>query len=245
MSAPAQVIVTDGSSLGTGPVRMGSGSVLSVRGDLSLGSLAGTAASVVIGNDTVDGLKTLTVGSDGSSTLFVGATGDYSASRRGALTKTGAGTMTLRGGNSYSGPTAINSGILQVYGSLGTGGVSVATGAAFGGSATVGGGVAFQNNAKLACDFNYGTNDTLQVNGAVVFGANTTLRLFNSGVKFRPDTSRDYVLIQYTGADPSPCAWTIDYGTSGFAGAKVKLDTANKRLVVRFSGLRGTVLTVR
>ncbi|MBA4388586.1 MAG: hypothetical protein C0404_11430 [Verrucomicrobia bacterium] len=241
----AAVTVMDGSSLGTGAVRLGLGSALYVRGNLSLGSLAGSTASVVIGNDTVDGLKTLTVGSDDTSTLFVGGISDYSATRKGALTKTGAGTMTLLGGNTYTGPSTVDNGTLLVYGSLGTGAVTVATGAAFGGAATIGGSLTFQNNAKVACEFNYGTNDTLQVNGDLVLGANLTLRIANAGVKGKPDSSRDFVLIKYTGADPAPCNWNVEYGSSGWAGAKVKLDALNKRVVVRFSGLKGTVLILR
>lgn len=95
----------------------------------TIGSLAGGGAS---GGNVALGAGTLTTGGDNSSTSYAGV-----ISGTGALTKTGSGGMSLAGANTYSGPTTISTGSLQ----LGTGGttgslntsstISVNTGATF------------------------------------------------------------------------------------------------------------------
>ena len=74
----------------------------------TIGSLAG-AGSVTLG------AATLTTGNDNTSTTFSGT-----ISGVGGLTKIGAGTLVLTGNNTYSGPTTITGGTLQ----LGNGGTS-------------------------------------------------------------------------------------------------------------------------
>jgi autotransporter-associated beta strand protein len=68
----------------------------------SIGSLAG-AGSVTLGS------ATLTTGNDNTSTTFSGV-----ISGTGGLTKTGTGTLTLAGVNTYLGATTINAGTLAV-----------------------------------------------------------------------------------------------------------------------------------
>jgi autotransporter-associated beta strand protein len=84
------------------------------------------------------GSKQLTVGSNGLSTTVSGAISDggNSGGTGGALVKTGTGTLTLSGTNTYTGGTAINAGVLQ----LGNGG---ATGS-IRGAVTVGGSGTFE-----------------------------------------------------------------------------------------------------
>src|SRR5262249_37746056 len=77
----------------------------------TIGSLANGAAGggTVTNNGASD--ATLTAGGDNSSTVFSGAIQD-GATNKLALTKTGTGTMTLSGNNTYSGATVVDAGTL-------------------------------------------------------------------------------------------------------------------------------------
>ena len=90
---------------------LGGGLIGNTSGTISSGTLAGTASGELI----VITPANLTIGSVIANNG--GATG---------LTKAGSGTLTLTGGNTYSGATTIGAGVLQVSGSgrLGTGTVT-------------------------------------------------------------------------------------------------------------------------
>ena len=85
----------------------------------SIGSLASSGlgtADVVLGNSGGSSATNLTVGGNNTSTTFGGAISDLSGIESGAvgsLTKTGTGTFTLSGVNSYTGSTTISAGILE------------------------------------------------------------------------------------------------------------------------------------
>ena len=93
----------------------------------TIGSLAG-AGTVTSG---VAGALTLTAGGDNTSTLFSGVLQNGSGTV--AFTKSGTGTLTLSGANTYSGLTTVSGGILLIQNSaaLGTtaGGTTVSSGA--------------------------------------------------------------------------------------------------------------------
>ncbi|MGA2063424.1 MAG: autotransporter-associated beta strand repeat-containing protein [Thermoguttaceae bacterium] len=91
-------------------VVMAPATVLDLNGNpQTIGSLSGSG--------TVLNSAALTVGTDSTDTTFSGA-----ISGSGDLLKTGVGTLTLAGSNTYSGKTYINAGILQIgnYGSTGS-----------------------------------------------------------------------------------------------------------------------------
>jgi filamentous hemagglutinin family protein len=88
-------------------VTVSSGSTYNINTSHTIGSLAG-AGNV---STSTSGAKTLTVGNDNSSTTFSGIISDGSGSL--ALTKTGSGTQTLSGNNTYSGLTTVNAGTLR------------------------------------------------------------------------------------------------------------------------------------
>ena len=92
----------------------------------SLGSLTGS------GNITL-GSGTLTTNSFSNST-FSGVISGIG----GGLTKSGSGTLTLSGGNPYSGTTTINAGTLAVDGSIANSPVTISNGGTLAGSGTVG-----------------------------------------------------------------------------------------------------------
>ena len=75
----------------------------------TIGSLAG-AGTVTNGGAAS---RTLTTGGDNTSTMFSGVIQDGAAGATN-LTKTGTGTFTLSGANTYTGTTTISTGTLQV-----------------------------------------------------------------------------------------------------------------------------------
>jgi autotransporter-associated beta strand protein len=90
----------------------------------------------------------------------------------GALTKQGAGTLTLTGASTYTGATTVSGGTLNVNGSL-TSAVTVANGARFGGTGSVGG-TTINGTLSPGGD---GIIGTMTINGNLVFGAGSNFRV--------------------------------------------------------------------
>jgi len=124
-------------------------------GKLSVGSIAGIG-EFRLGN------RELTVGSDGQSTTVSGRI----TGAGGSLVKTGNGTLTLSGNNTYTGTTTIYDGKLVVDGSLASSLVSV-NGGVLGGSGQVGD-VAVNAGGTIAPGNSIGT---LTVNGNLTFAS--------------------------------------------------------------------------
>ncbi len=72
-----------------------------------------SGAAGIIQNGSASTVAVLTVGSDNTSTAYGGTLADGAAATLG-LTKTGTGTLTLTGANTYTGPTTVNGGKLNV-----------------------------------------------------------------------------------------------------------------------------------
>ena len=113
-------------------------------GSIELSELtsAGMTAGSIEGGGTIFlGSKNLAVGGNNLSTTFSGVLqdGGTGGGTGGSLTKTGTGTLTLSGINTYAGPTAVNAGILQVDGSIATSALTtVNAGGTLAGIGTVG-----------------------------------------------------------------------------------------------------------
>lgn len=105
-------------------------SVLDLNGfDQAIGALAGAGAVTNSGASAA----TLTANGNNSSTVFSGVIEDGNAVT--ALTKTGAGTLTLSGTSTFTGVTTVNGGRLMVDGSIvPSSGVQVNAGGLVGGS---------------------------------------------------------------------------------------------------------------
>jgi autotransporter-associated beta strand protein len=135
-------------------------------GNISAGSIAG-AGNYYLGSNL------LTVGSNNLSTTVSGVISDCgptgvecaSGATGGGLDKVGSGTLTLSGANTYTGPTLINGGVLNVTGSL-VSAVTVNSGGTLSGTGTIGGldvasgGIAAPGNGSIG---------TLRVAGDVSF----------------------------------------------------------------------------
>ncbi len=112
-------------------VTVSGGAIFDLRGfSDAIGSLAG-AGTVTSG---AAGAVVLTAGGNNSSTTFSGVMQNGSGIV--ALTKTGTGTLTLSGANTYSGATTVSAGVLDVQNNTALGATAGAT--------TVAGGAALQ-----------------------------------------------------------------------------------------------------
>lgn len=117
-------------SLGVnGAVTVAESGYLALSNNLSVGSLAGEGTIYL----SQVGQNTLTVGGDDTSTDFNGII----SGANGGLTKTGEGTLTLAGNNTYTGNTTVNSGLLEVNGSLAST-VTINNGGTLGGRGNLG-----------------------------------------------------------------------------------------------------------
>lgn len=143
---------------------------------------------------TTAGTDTLTVGGANGSSEFDGVITDGSA-RRIAVTKTGSGTFTLTGDNTYSGATVVSNGTLVVNGtlevsSLGSSAVTVFTNATLAGAGSVSGPVTIRAGGTLAP----GTNGigTLTINNNFTNAGNLWIKVNKS---LSPAQSNDLVSV--------------------------------------------------
>lgn len=133
------------------------GSALTVNGSLlfqassTIGSLAGG------GNVFMNGANTLTAGGDTTTTTFSGVYQNSGGSA--ALTKVGAGTLTLSGANTYTGATTVNAGTLAVNGSIASP-VTVNSGGTLGGTGTISTAVTVNSGGALAPGLSTGIINT-------------------------------------------------------------------------------------
>lgn len=128
------------------------------------------------------GSKTLTLqGSTAGSGEISGAIVDNSVTNTTGVTKTGSGTWTLSGNNSYTGATTVNGGKLVIEGNVSTSITSVNTGGTLSGTGTVGA-LNINNGGTLAIGNSPGT---LNVAGDLTFAtgsiSNFEINAFTSG----------------------------------------------------------------
>jgi autotransporter-associated beta strand protein len=136
------------------------GGVLSLGGNDTIGSLAGSGGTVAIG------ASALTVSQSGNTSFAGALTGN------GTFTKTGSGVLTLTGNSSsYAGATQVQAGTVAVNGSLG-GSVDVSLGAILSGTGTIGGNVSI---AGTQAPGGSGVVGTQTVNGNLTYAAGSIL----------------------------------------------------------------------
>ncbi len=144
---------------------------------IELGALGSVNAGMSIaGNNggTATGVTTFIVGRKNIDSTYLGAiVGNYAA-----LTKIGAGILTLGGINTYTGTTTVTSGGLHVTGQLTkTAEVTVASSAALGGSGTIASKVSYADaSALLVTVDNAGLLKALSVANSVAFGPTLTVK---------------------------------------------------------------------
>lgn len=159
--------------LGVGNLSISTGATLDLRGsDTQVNGLSG-AGKVSNNSDATDAL--FTVGNNDASSTFSGAIDDSGGTYEVALTKTGAGVLTLSGANNYRGDTTVSAGTLVVNGSLGSGsGAAVSAGGTLSGSGTVGASITVADDARAVLYPH--SSSTLTVGGNIAVAANSTTK---------------------------------------------------------------------
>ena len=206
VSSGATLAIADGISLAEGLTIAGAGVS-------NAGALQVTAGSATLSGTVAMGANTIVGVSGTGLTLSGTVSGGFD------LTKSGSGSLTLSGTNSYTGTTTVGGGTLVVTGTLngsGAGAVTVGNGATLAGTGTVNGGLTIQSGATLAPGVS-GTNSgvgTLTVNGGLTIASGGTL-----SVDLASSSSYDQVAV--TGA--------VDVGsaTLSVAGAYVPTKSAS------------------
>ena len=207
------------------PLVVAFGATLQLNGfNETLFALQGSG-TVVNGSATA---ATLSVNLAGNDT-FSGVLGGAGTNENNfGLTKTGNGTFTLSGPNSYTGTTVVNAGTLLINGSV-TSNVTVANGTTVGGTGTINSGntlivqsggtvapgtspgilnsgnVTLQSGSTLSVELNGTTpgpdpngHDQLNVTGTVTIGASAVL---NATLGFAPAAGDTFVIINNDGSD--------------------------------------------
>lgn len=223
-------------------------------------SSSGAGSSLV--DNSSNAVSTLTVGANDQSSTFGGVIQNSGASAKLNLTKTGAGTLTLTGTNTYTGPTTVNAGTLLINGnsSADTNTWTVVSGATLGGTGKIGGVVNYQNGS--AASFTVTSTNTPYRNSTyltftnAVFMTNLAVRLtlpasgLSNGFYV---LSTNSVAPTVNGAFGTPAIISGSYGSGGTG--TVSLNGKNLVLTVSgvvtgppvFSGVNanGTALTLR
>ncbi len=180
----AAVTLNGGSIVGTGSGKYASED-LALDGNLTVGG--STPSFITIANGIGIANRTFNVANatgDAAPDLILSGTGALRGT--GQLTKTGAGTFSIANQNSHTGGTVVSAGTLLLNdGSLGTGAVSVSSGATLSGSGSIAG------SATIAGNLSPGSGTAV---GNLAFATNltlsgtTTLKLSKSGGSITKDT---------------------------------------------------------
>jgi fibronectin-binding autotransporter adhesin len=151
--------------------------VLDLNGfDTTINGLIGNTASTtnMVVNDASGSTHTLTVGNNNVSSTFSGVLANNNNAGTGvlALTKTGNGTLTLGGNNSFTGPTTLAAGGLNLNGTNATTSISTSAGTTLGGN-----GSAYSATASVASgatiSAGYNGAGTLGLGGLTFLGGGT------------------------------------------------------------------------
>lgn len=137
-------------------------------------------------------MRTFTINSTGTSDSFSG--GGLSGNLN--LIKTGAGTQTLTGTNTFAGSTTVNQGTLAIAGTLNAGPVTVNSGGTLAGTGTInlpGSQLVTVNNNGALAPGGLGQAGTLTINGGLALNSNSLLH-FDLGDSSLASTS-DHVVI--------------------------------------------------
>ena len=217
---------------------------------VTIGALStnATPGTPVIENANAGATATLSVSQSGA-TAYAGVIQDGSGSAALALTKSGAGTLTLGGANSYTGATTISNGALLVNNSLSSSVTVNATAnntsAVIGGTGTIngsvslsgpggsgrlnmisGGGIAATGTLTLGNGLTIATGAIAYFDGGDYLNITGGSLSIGTGVLIRVDSSLaagTYNLIGLNGSTPTLSDFTLQYQNGGTAAGNYAL----------------------
>lgn len=277
VSSIGNVGETSGSSLGnvadatTGTIALGSGALnaaLKYVGTgtttdrvLNLSSTTGNVTLTQAGSGLLKFTSPMTTTGAGAKTLVLngsttgtgeiaGAIVNHSGANPTSLTKSGTGTWTLSGNNTYTGATTVSGGTLVVSGSLAATAVTVQSGATLDLSGTAGGTVSVESGGTLKGS-NGLFNANVTISGIHSPGSSPGLQTFASGLTYGSTATlniellgdslgvrgTDYDAIDVTGGilDISPSA-TLNLIASGIDYTASVWDSNRAFTLIDFSG---------
>ncbi len=168
----------------------GASASFKLSGNAQLDISKNTLATVTIGSlrgsgQVFLGARSLTIGSNHRNTIFSGALqdGGLSGKTGGRLVKTGSGTLTLSGANTYTGGTTLSDGSLTIVNTIGSGtgtsttqvnGGNLAGSGIIAGATTIGSGSG--TGALLAPGLGAKNPATLTIQSSLTFNSDGTLQ---------------------------------------------------------------------
>jgi autotransporter-associated beta strand protein len=158
---------------------------------INIGALSGNSGAILAGSGYgYGGLVTWQVGGLNLNTTFAGAIQNGSLGSA-ALTKVGAGTLTLGGTSTHTGNTAVSNGTLRVTGSFSSSPVTVASGAALGGTGVLGGGVTILSGGIISPGLGGGSSGPLTVSNSLTL----TAPILNFDLSGSPAGTNDQIVL--------------------------------------------------
>ncbi len=178
-------------------VNLAAGAVFSLGASQTLGALGDSGTVVVNGASVQLNGNALTVGSGNNlSSTFSGVITNGTGGA-GSLVKAGSGTLSLRGSNTYTGPTAVNAGELIVNGSLASP-VTVNSGGTLGGTGHL-------------------SSGTVSAGGCIAPGNLPQGLSFSGGLLLASGAEMDYALDTPSTSDEIACGSLVVSSPLGFS----------------------------
>ena len=207
----------------------------------SFGSLTGAGNISAVATNV-----TLTVGTDGTSPAAYSGVISNGTATSVALTKTGAGALTLSGANTYTGATMVNAGVLLVDGSLAAGSAVSLNGGTLGGTGTVGGAITATAAGGKLSPGDPETSPGILHTAAVTLNGTSTFKVQLDGATAGPDPG-GYDQLNSTGtvALGGVASLNVTIGPTGFSPSTSTVFTIVSAAAVTgtFAGLpNGTAL---
>jgi autotransporter-associated beta strand protein len=182
-----------GTTLAAGTLRLANNQALGTGALTTLGSVVDYAPGVTIANAIVLNSNSTQLSVTTGTATQAGAISELNGPR--PLEKIGAGTLVLTGQNTYTGPTNVTAGVLDIRGSIANSTVTVSAGALLIGTGTVGA-LAMQSGALYLAQVNpaSASNSNVTISGTAAL-AGTVSAVFGSGGY----ASRNYTILSAAG----------------------------------------------